>query len=120
MTNFLSRQVTTFRNCRTGLPRTLRVCAWLFWAVGAFIFAVPYYYAFFDTRIGAMAFVSFSFAAGIFGLIGYGFSRLSEYTNKDKYSRLEKVVLWCFGGAAAYGVLLLGIWVLVEYLAKRA
>jgi hypothetical protein len=118
-TNFLSRQVAAYRDCRTFVPKTLRICAWIFWSVGAFVFLVPYYYAVFDTKVGAIAFVTFGFFAGIFAVIGFGFSWLSQYTNKEAHSPMQRVVTWCIGAVAGYGVLLLAIWASVEYLSRK-
>ena len=120
MTNLFARHIATFSNYKTFLSKTLKVCAWICWGVGAFYVAVPYFYAFSGTRIGAMTIVSFSFFAGIVGGIGFGFYLLSKYAKKENHSPLEKAVLWCIGGAAVYGVFLFAIWAMVEYFTRKA
>jgi hypothetical protein len=103
----------------TVLPKTLRVCAWICWIVGAFYFALPYFYALGSTRIGAMAIVTSSFVGVFFGVIGFAFSVLSRYAGKENLGPLAKVVLWSIAGAACFGIYvlaMLAIWSVIEYL----
>ena len=119
MTTFFTRQVVAFRNDRTVLSKTLRVFAWICWIVGASYFAVPYFYAFGGTRIGAMAIVAYSFVGVFFGVIGFAFSLLSRYAGKENLGPLAKVVLWSIAGAACFGIYvlaMLAIWSVIEHI----
>ena len=118
MTAYFTRQIVAFRNS-TVLSKILRVCAWICWVVGAFYFAVPYFYAFSGTRIGPMAIVFSSFVGIFFGVIGFPFYLLSHYAGKETLGPLAKVVLWSIAGAACFGIyvlVMLATWSVIEHL----
>lgn len=103
------------------LRNTLTTFAWLCWVLGAFYFAMPYFYVVFgDTRLGAMAIVASAFVGAFFGVIGFVFFLLSRYAARENLSTPAKAVLWSIAGATIYALAMLAIWFVVEQLAKWA